>query len=78
MMIFPSLLLSSLMIIAIISASIIEPADNFEANMLVLYNSSATSMSNQVFVCSFSTSFNTTPVFAFGINNYKLGDLFKY
>jgi len=35
-------------------------------------------MPNQQFNLTFSTAFASTPLFVYGINDYKLGDQFAY
>jgi|JI6StandDraft_1071083.scaffolds.fasta_scaffold934387_1 hypothetical protein len=75
MFLWPCLLLAAIK--TVLSTTAIQKASQFEANLVFLYNSS-TSMPDQSFVRTFSANFTSTPTFAFGINNYKLGDQFYY
>ena len=49
---------------------------NIDAQRVLLYPTSAVTMVNQRFTVTFNLQFNTTPVFAMGLNQYKMGDRF--
>lgn len=49
---------------------------NIDARRVLLYPASSTTMPDQQFTVTFSLQFNATPIFAMGINQYKMGDRF--
>jgi hypothetical protein len=51
-------------------------ASNIDAFNVVLYTLSSNTMPDQIFPLLFRKTFTSTPTFAFGINQYRMGDQF--
>ena len=71
----PTLLLTSTLVLATLANTFSRPT-NLEARHVVLYTLSSTSMPDQTFPVNFQQTFTATPTFAFGLNQYKMGDKF--
>jgi hypothetical protein len=72
---WPAVLLCALFAPALSAASLQVPP-NIEARRVLLYALSNTTMPNQIFMIPFNVSFSTMSTFAFGMNQYKMGDQF--
>ena len=72
--------LSSLLLLAALAVDAAgqtyAPASNVVAKNVVLYTLSTTIMPDQTFPVLFGTTLASVPTFAFGINQYRMGDTF--
>ena len=72
----PIFLFIIVIIIREIYCNTITFASNIDARNVVLYSLSTTTMPDQTFPVNFQITFSTVPTFAFGMNQYKMGDAF--
>ena len=66
-----------ILIVPVWTTAVIE-ASNIDAQHVVLYDVSGTSMPDQQFNITFNASFTSVPMLAYGINDIRMNDRFLY